>query len=452
MRPIPPAPAPGQRILLIPAMLDAHFPLLQYAFHSKAYYPVILSQSRGLADLGLRYAHNDLCYPFVLSLGQYLQALGSGAYDLDQVSLLMPSAGDACRGSNFPSLIRKALAAAGYPQVEVLTWNVKGLERDHALPLRPEMVWRALFGLFYGDLLLLLTLQTRPYEAVAGAANACRDRWTNQLAGELRSGAPLTLRRMKEVFHQAAGDFAALPRRPVARKRVALVGELYTKYCALGNWDILPFLEEAGCEVAVNGFSWYILYYISSQIAGTTGPVQALWRGLGAWMAGLQRTMTAALAAHGFHSLPPFPPFSGRRRTGSAKPCGWLTDGSSGPSAPPTSMPAVTGFWPCSPLAVCPTMCAAGDSTRPSCAGWAGAKWSVWTWTPACPACWCTTGSSSCWRARDEGKPSPNRKGSERVLCCLYNLYWSKDTAYVWGLGQRSRWAASQSDFFTYTR
>ena len=123
MRPIPPAPAPGQRILLIPAMLDAHFPLLQYAFHSKAYYPVILSQSRGLADLGLRYAHNDLCYPFVLSLGQYLQALGSGAYDLDQVSLLMPSAGD-----------------------------------------------------------------------------ACRDRWTDQLAGELRSGAPLTLRRMKEVF------------------------------------------------------------------------------------------------------------------------------------------------------------------------------------------------------------------------------------------------------------
>ena len=309
MRPIPPAPAPGQRILLIPAMLDAHFPLLQYAFHSRDYYPVILSQSRGLADLGLRYAHNDLCYPFVLSLGQYLQALGSGAYDLDQVSLLMPSAGDACRGSNFPSLIRKALAAAGYPQVEVLTWNVKGLERDHALPFRPEMVWRALFGLFYGDLLLLLTLQTRPYEAVAGAANACRDRWTDQLAGELCSGAPLTLRRMKEVFHQAAGDFAALPRRPVARKRVALVGELYTKYCALGNWDILPFLEEAGCEVAVNGFSWYILYYISSQIAGTTGPVQALWRGLGAWMAGLQRTMTAALAAHGFHSLPPFPAF-----------------------------------------------------------------------------------------------------------------------------------------------
>ena len=131
MRPIPPAPAPGQRILLIPAMLDAHFPLLQYAFHSRDYYPVILSQSRGLADLGLRYAHNDLCYPFVLSLGQYLQALGSGAYDLDQVSLLMPSAGDACRGSNFPSWFPRDFVPVQFadkmellfPQIVYFVWK-----------------------------------------------------------------------------------------------------------------------------------------------------------------------------------------------------------------------------------------------------------------------------------------------------------------------------------------
>lgn len=234
----------------------------------------------------------------------------------------MPSAGDACRGSNFPSLIRKALAAAGYPQVEVLTWNVKGLERDHALPLRPEMVWRALFGLFYGDLLLLLTLQTRPYEAVG--------RGGQRLPGPVDQPAGRgTAQRRPLDPPQDEGSLSPGRRglcRPAppagGQEAVALVGELYTKYCALGNWDILPFLEEAGCEVAVNGFSWYILYYISSQIAGTTGPVQALWRGLGAWMAGLQRTMTAALAAHGFHSLPPFPAFQRERRTGSANPAG----------------------------------------------------------------------------------------------------------------------------------
>lgn len=127
MKPLSDVPQPGQRTLLIPAMLDDHFPLLQYAFHSRDYFPVILDQGQGAAELGLRYAHNDMCYPFHLSLGQYLLALGSGAYDLENTALLMPSVGDACRGSNFTSLIRKALVQAGYPQVKVLTLNVKGL-------------------------------------------------------------------------------------------------------------------------------------------------------------------------------------------------------------------------------------------------------------------------------------------------------------------------------------
>ena len=90
---------------------------------------------------------------------------------------------------------------------------------------------------------------------------------------------------------------------------MALVGELYTKYCALGNWDMVAFLEEEGCEVAVNGFSWYILYYASNQVAGNTGPRRGLWRLAMAWVAGLQGAMTEALARHGFHSLPPFPAF-----------------------------------------------------------------------------------------------------------------------------------------------
>lgn len=306
---IPPTPGPRQRILLIPAMLDGHFPLLQYAFHSPDYYPVVLETRQGIEDLGLRRAHNDMCYPFILSLGQYLAALDSGAYDPDRVSLLMPSAGDACRGSNFTSLIRKGLAAAGYPQVEVLTLNVRGLEKGQTLPIRPDMVWRALFGVFYGDLLMLLTHQTRPYEKDPGATDACRAKWTDRLAQDLKTGRHLTIRAMKQTFTQAAADFAAIPRRAVSRKQVALVGELYTKYCALGNWDMVAFLEGEGCEVAVNGFSWYLLYFAGNQLPEHTGPAWGLWRLLMAWMARLQQAMVAALTAHGFHSLPPFPAF-----------------------------------------------------------------------------------------------------------------------------------------------
>ena len=76
-----------------------------------------------------------------------------------------------------------------------------------------------------------------------GAALAAR------LAEELKTGRGLTLGRMRQVFAQAAADFASIPCRPGPRRRVALVGELYTKYCALGNWDMVAFLEGEGWEV-----------------------------------------------------------------------------------------------------------------------------------------------------------------------------------------------------------
>ena len=90
-------------ILLIPAMLDAHFPLLIYAFYSKNYHPVIftiLKNEKDITDIGLKYVNNDMCYPIILNAGQMIAALQSGKYDLNRTKLLMPTAGDACRGSN----------------------------------------------------------------------------------------------------------------------------------------------------------------------------------------------------------------------------------------------------------------------------------------------------------------------------------------------------------------
>ena len=65
------------RTLLIPSLMDDWFPLMQYAFASKRWKPVLLSEDKGLADLGLRYIHSDLCYPAHLVTGQILAALGA---------------------------------------------------------------------------------------------------------------------------------------------------------------------------------------------------------------------------------------------------------------------------------------------------------------------------------------------------------------------------------------
>ena len=298
-----------KKTLLIPSMMDDHMPFLRYALASKDYEPVILENRVGLMDAALRYSHNDMCYPFHLALGQYLTALDSGEYDPHRTALLMFSAGDACRGSNFTWLVRRALEAAGYGRVEALTFNVKGVEKEAQLPITLSMAWKALFGLFYGDMLMLLAHQTRPHEKTPGQTDALREAWTARLCRDLETGKGLTIRRMNKTLTAMAADFAAIPRSGEKKKQVAVIGELYTKYCALGNWDMVAFLEGEGAEVLVNGFSWYILYYASSQVARAKGPLRWVWQGLSRWVASLQGCMVKTLRAHGFHSLDPFPAF-----------------------------------------------------------------------------------------------------------------------------------------------
>ncbi|HAG12641.1 MAG TPA: hypothetical protein DCG49_02135 [Ruminococcus sp.] len=291
--------------LLIPALLDAHFPLMKYAFYSREYQPVILNNRRNVTGVGLRYVHNDMCYPCILNTGQMIAALQSGKFDLEHTRLLMPSVGDACRGSNYTEMLRKAVKKAGFPQVRVMTLNLRHIDEGNQIGVSPEMVWRAFFALFYGDLLLILTQQVRPYEREAGAANRCRDKWYGILGSELKAFRNLKISVMLRRFSEITADFAAIPRTGEKKRRIGIVGELYTKYCALGNWDMVQFLEDSGCESFTNGLSWYVLYYIDSHLAHAGNPAEAAgYRAIGAVLEKLQKKMIAAIAAAGFFTLP----------------------------------------------------------------------------------------------------------------------------------------------------
>ena len=96
-----------RRTLLIPALLDHHWPLLRWAFMSDQWDPVVLDTEA--EELGLRYLHNDLCYPFFLIAGQVLSALQSGRYDPERTGILISQPGDGCRGSCLIRLLRPAL-------------------------------------------------------------------------------------------------------------------------------------------------------------------------------------------------------------------------------------------------------------------------------------------------------------------------------------------------------
>lgn len=298
--------------ILIPNMAVTQFRLLQYALQYEGYNCEVLGNcGSAVAQLGLKYVHNDTCYPALLVIGQFLDALNSGKYDLEHTALLITQTGGGCRASNYIHLLRKALVKAGYPQIPVASLNFSGLEKDSGFQMTLPLIRRALACVLYGDLLCALRNQTAPYENEPGAADRLVDLWVERLGRMLLAGKGFTAREMKHTFPLMAKEFAALPVTRVPKVKVGVVGEIYVKYSPLGNNDLQRFLESQGCEVNFPGLLGFLQYCIFNQ-----GEDWVLYGGkhlmkLGSdrllhWLDGIERAMLKAQTDVGFYAPGPF--------------------------------------------------------------------------------------------------------------------------------------------------
>ena len=122
--------------ILIPNMAPVQFRILAAVMRQAGYTCELLENCGSqVSELGLKYVHNDTCYPALLVIGQFLDALGSGKYDLDHTALIITQTGGGCRASNYIHLLRKALVKAGYGQVPVVSLNFSGLEKESGFPM-----------------------------------------------------------------------------------------------------------------------------------------------------------------------------------------------------------------------------------------------------------------------------------------------------------------------------
>ena len=151
--------------ILIPNMAVTQFRLMEYALRCEGYKCELLGNcGSAVAQLGLKYVHNDTCYPALLVIGQFLDALNSGKYDLEHTALLITQTGGGCRASNYIHLLRKALVKAGYPQIPVASLNFSGLEKDSGFQMTLPLARKCIACIFYGDMLCALRNQVAPYE------------------------------------------------------------------------------------------------------------------------------------------------------------------------------------------------------------------------------------------------------------------------------------------------
>ena len=122
--------------LLCPQMSPIHFELIEPAIRSFGYNLVVLqNDDKTAVDTGLKYVNNDACYPSLIVIGQIMDALLSGKYDLNKTAVLMSQTGGGCRASNYIGFIRRALEKAGMPQVPVISINANAHGNQSRLPL-----------------------------------------------------------------------------------------------------------------------------------------------------------------------------------------------------------------------------------------------------------------------------------------------------------------------------
>lgn len=250
--------------ILVPTMLPIHFKLVLNILREHDYKCELLENSgQNVIDSGLRNVHNDTCYPALLVIGQMIDALESGKYDLDKVALLITQTGGGCRASNYIHLLRKALKKSGYGHIPVISLSIGGLESNPGFRLPLSMLHKIFYGIIYGDLLMLLANQCRPYEDEAGASDTLVDRWVDRLTDEMKGRGAVSYGKVKRNYKSIVHDFAAIPRDTTRQRvRVGVVGEIYVKFSPLGNNNLEDFLRSEGAEVVVPGLLDFCLYCI----------------------------------------------------------------------------------------------------------------------------------------------------------------------------------------------
>jgi len=254
--------------ILVPNMLSNHFKLLMKVFANQGYNVELLTnEGRSVVECGLKYVHNDTCYPALLVIGQMIDALQSGKYDLNKVALIITQTGGGCRASNYIHLLRKALKKAGLSQVPVISLNLSGLEKNSGFKLTLGFIRRLIAAMAYGDLLMLLANQVRPYEKNKGDADALVDKWADQLVSEFDKGKGFARGVMRSYMQRIVSEFAAVPvDRTKKCVKVGIVGEIYVKFSSLANNHLEEFLASEGCEVNVPGLMSFILFKVDNRM------------------------------------------------------------------------------------------------------------------------------------------------------------------------------------------
>ena len=252
--------------ILCPQMSPIHFDILEPAFNACGYHFEVLSNdNRRAIDVGLKYVNNDACYPSLMVVGQIMDALLSGKYDLNKTAVIMTQTGGGCRATNYIGFIRRALEKAGMPQIPVISLNMGGIETNPGFELNAELLMRAAYGAVFGDIFMRCVYRMRPYEKEKGSVEAVHQKWLKKCQAFV-SAKHMNFFTFRKMCRQIVEDFDAIPVTGEVKPRVGIVGEILVKFAPAANNHLVELLESEGAEAVVPDLLDFMLYCFYNQI------------------------------------------------------------------------------------------------------------------------------------------------------------------------------------------
>ena len=252
--------------IICPQMSPIHFEIMQPAFSACGYNFVVLdNDNRHSVDVGLKYVNNDACYPSLLVVGQIMEALQSGRYDLHKTAIVMSQTGGGCRATNYVGFIRRALQKAGMEQIPVISLNLAGIESNPGFHLNADLLIRAALAAQFGDIFMRCVYRMRPYEATPGSVDALHRKWVKKVQ-DFVSAKHVNLLGFGRMCRNIIREFDAVPILDVKKPRVGIVGEILVKFSPAGNNHLVELLESEGAEAMVPDLMDFMLYCFYNQI------------------------------------------------------------------------------------------------------------------------------------------------------------------------------------------
>lgn len=246
--------------VLVPSFLDSHMDCLAGALESMGFKTKILQNKETiLVREGLKYVHNDACYPATCVIGQFIDAL-KHEEDIHHVALILTQTGGGCRATNYVPLLRRALENIGYGFVPVITLNLGDLKHCEGIDITIKFLMKLLAAVTYGDTIMYLHNKTRSYEKNKGESDALVIKWNNLLREKLKKGDAASFFKIKKYLKRIVKDFNAIELVDKRIPKVGIVGEIYVKYASIGNNNLEKFLIDEGAEINVPGVFGFLLY------------------------------------------------------------------------------------------------------------------------------------------------------------------------------------------------